>query len=1043
MRIEELYLDGFGHFFQRTFALGSGGITVFYGPNEAGKSTLLAFIRTTLFGFPRQNRNDHFAPLAGGRHGGRIKLSTDDGDRHTLERYVGPSGGPVTLVDDAGMSLDSSLMLPRITGQSTPAVFNNVFAFSIDELQQMSLLDDASISDAIYSAGQGVPGFAVFSKNLASRQEQIFLPTGRAREIHNLARAIRDVDEQLKEVAGNAGRYGSLTGRRSEIDADLAALDMDRSRLNVQSTELRNLLEAWEDWLGFHDCNARLESLPHYQQFPMDAIPRLDAFQEGVKRTTDDVDEATEQLRLASDAASTPIPDEGLLEVAAQVEEIRRFRAGFDGSVHDLPERQGELRELEAGFSSRMSDLGRPWGEAELAAFDSSLAVRDQVGVWREQLDGTEETLRQAGLRQEQENQALLERQLETREAREQLPAEPPSLDAAGLTERQDALRAARGCLAEYERQRQNHQNLQGQLNALSAASGTSVSPAPAPPFLLVLLLAAAVALGVIGAVLGGPALPMGIAGAVLLVVVAVFLWLRGRSGSVRDAAPVASPLRRQTDDAEKATEQARQALLTAAESLDLQGQPDGAALDSAEVRLVAIRAEIDARNTASDRVEGLLRREQSQEQRTARAAETQAAAAAAHKELRDRWRQWLRERHLDENLTPEGMALFLSGVETAREVLSETRRMRARVAAIETDIEEFREKVEPLASAHSIPLETGNHGQLAMAADDLISRLERAREAQSLRQTALEQQETAKRLLTERQQRQATAQQELADFMVLGETDDAEEFRRRAADNDSRQETERGQQEFRRALERRSGPGDQFDSFLERLSSTDQTQINEESNHVTDRVQDIDEQRNELLEERGRVDSELERLTGEEESSQLRVRRETLVEQLRDCAREWSRLTLSRELLERTRQKFEAERQPRVVQHARAFFAHITGQRYNRLYVPMEERTITVEDHTGARKLPRQLSRGTREQLYLALRFGLVREFGEHAERLPVMVDEVLVNFDPERAQLAAECFVQLSETNQVLVFTCHPAMVDLFADMPGTQVIDVDVAG
>ena len=1043
MRLEELYLDGFAHFFQRTFTLGTGGVTVFYGPNEAGKSTLLAFIRTVLFGFPSRNRDDYFAPLAGGRHGGRIKLSTDSGELHTLERYAGPRGGPVTLMDDAGTSLDAGLMLPRITGQSTPAVFSNVFAFSIDELQQMGLLDDASISDAIYSAGQGVPGLAGFSQSLASRQQQIFLPTGRTREILNLAKAIREVDEQLKVVAGNASRYGSLTARRSEIDADLADLDVDQLRLNVQSSELRNLLEAWEDWLGFHDCNARLESLPHYQQFPVDAIPRLEAFLEGVKRASDNVDEASEQLRSASEAASIPIPDETLLETAPQVEQIRRFRASFDGSVHDLPERQGELRELEAGFSSRVSDLGRPWGEAELDTFDSSLAVRDQVATWREQMDGTEETLRQAGLRLEQENQALLERQLETREAREQLPAEPPSLDAAGLVEQQDALRSARGCLAEYERQRQNHQNLQGQLNALSAASGTAVSSSPAPPFLLGLLLVAAVALGAAGVVLGGPGLPVGIAGGLLLVAVAVLLWFRGRSGIARDGVQVASPFHRQTADAETAVEQTRQALLTAAARLDLHDQPDGAVLDSTEACLVAIRAEIDARNTTSDRVAGLLRRDHSQEQRAARAVEARAAATAAHQELQDRWRQWLRERHLDETLTPEGMALFLSGVETARGVLAETRRMRGRVAAIETDIEDFREKVGPLATGHSIPLETDNHGQLAAAADTLISRLEAAQEAQSRRQGALEQQETATRLVADRQERLATAQQELADFMGLGETDDAEEFRRRAGDNDSRQETERRQQELRRALERRSGPGEQFDSFLERLASTDQVRLNEESNQMTDKLQETDEKRNELLEARGRVDSELERLTGEEESSQLRVRRETLVEQLRDCAREWSRLTLARELLERTRQKFEAERQPRVVQHARDFFAHITGQRYNRLYVPMGERTITVEDHTGARKLPRQLSRGTREQLYLALRFGLVREFGEHAEHLPVMVDEVLVNFDPERAQLAAECFAQISKTNQVIVFTCHPDMVDLFANMPGTQVVDVDVAG
>ena len=179
---------------------------------------------------------------------------------------------------------------------------------------------------------------------------------------------------------------------------------------------------------------------------------------------------------------------------------------------------------------------------------------------------------------------------------------------------------------------------------------------------------------------------------------------------------------------------------------------------------------------------------------------------------------------------------------------------------------------------------------------------------------------------------------------------------------------------------------------------------------------------RNTLREERGGVDAELAQLTSEEESSALRIRRSTLEEQLREHAREWSRLTIAEALLEKTRQRFEQERQPSVIRHAQDFFSGVTGRRYQRLYAPIGEQTITVSDATGASKQPGELSRGTREQLYLALRFGLIREFGEHAERLPVVVDEALVNFDPERARLAAESFAQLAETNQVLVFTCHP---------------------
>ena len=194
------------------------------------------------------------------------------------------------------------------------------------------------------------------------------------------------------------------------------------------------------------------------------------------------------------------------------------------------------------------------------------------------------------------------------------------------------------------------------------------------------------------------------------------------------------------------------------------------------------------------------------------------------------------------------------------------------------------------------------------------------------------------------------------------------------------------------------------------------------------------------LLVEQGKVGSLLSQLTSEEESSALRVRKNVLIEELREQAREWSQLTIAEELLTRTRMKFQEERQPNVIQHAQKFFATITDQRYNRLFSPPGEQSLTITERTGDSKQPAELSRGTREQLYLSLRFGLIREFGERTERLPVVVDEVLVNFDPDRARRAAEAFVELAQTNQVLVFTCHPETVALFTGVaPGTQVIEI----
>lgn len=100
------------------------------------------------------------------------------------------------------------------------------------------------------------------------------------------------------------------------------------------------------------------------------------------------------------------------------------------------------------------------------------------------------------------------------------------------------------------------------------------------------------------------------------------------------------------------------------------------------------------------------------------------------------------------------------------------------------------------------------------------------------------------------------------------------------------------------------------------------------------------------------------------------------------------------------------------------------------------------MEDTLGRRRAPEHLSRATREQLYLALRFGLVREFGQREEPLPVIVDEVLVNFDPQRARAAAEAFAQLAHETQVMVFTCHPWIAELFCSVaPNAQLIELDI--
>ena len=72
------------------------------------------------------------------------------------------------------------------------------------------------------------------------------------------------------------------------------------------------------------------------------------------------------------------------------------------------------------------------------------------------------------------------------------------------------------------------------------------------------------------------------------------------------------------------------------------------------------------------------------------------------------------------------------------------------------------------------------------------------------------------------------------------------------------------------------------------------------------------------------------------------------------------------------------------------------------------------------------ELSDGVRDQLYLAVRLaGLEYQLGELPEPLPVVLDDLLINFDDERSAAALEVLSELGERTQVLLFTHHEGVV------------------
>ena len=1029
MRIREIHIDGFGRFADSQFGPLERPVTVFYGPNEAGKSTLLEFVRRMLFGFPRRSgRVNSYPALAGGRYGGRLTAEDSGGRLYDVRRTTGRSySGEVTLTSASGDPLPEA-ELTTLLGNHSRDVFEQIFAFTLDELYSDDLLSDANVNSQIYSAGMGVTSLQDVMNTIDRSRNHLFRSGGSTQEIYAAANSLDEVESKLREAADNSTRYGQLTVRLQLVESELQSLAAQRRRIQSRHSRQVTLQNAWDAWNDSVSAEKELASLPAVGNFPADGVNRLESLEERIRTAQREYESARLRFTEAEGAAKIRIEHDDILKHSTDIRRIQNGRTAFDGSVKDLPERETELEGHERTLADTLKDLGPDWDEARLEEFDLSIAVRQEITQHGHRLHeaSSEHLSRRSDLRQ---NIAALEEAVDAEsKARRELDVSAVSaLDTEQIRERRNLVGAARSQLAEIGQLRQNVLNLQGQLegleNAASQVGGDDRSKAIAA---VAFVLGLALLIG--GAILGGTALLIGVIAGLALGGLGVYLFMSvNPTLSSGVESPLAGPIRESLRRTETTMQGLESKMVDEAAPLGLDHVNEASLrasdelMDEEEGRLRERTRLADAFEAAKD----LAR------QRQARAEESAAVVKDAERQLdamQREWKSWLTERGLLDTFTPETADALQRQVELGRSRLGDVRSWQQRIKAIEVDIDEYVDSVEPLATAFDITFDRNDPSTVAAAADRLVTLFDDVRDSVRKREGAEAELEEAELQLEGRKSDLEMAQEELGQLLKSGGAEDAEDFRDRADLSERRTSLEEKARNAHDRLQRLSGPGEALERLKADLAGTDPQAIADGIAALEEERAAADAQIEELSTDRGSIQAELESLIGEEESSRLRMERNVLLERIKDNAREWAKLTLAQQLLNEARRKFERERQPGVVRHAEKFFTEITEGRYRQVYAPLGEQTITVTDADGQTKQPSELSRGTREQLFLSLRFGLIRELGRRTEPLPVVVDEILVNFDPDRALRAAVAFTELSSTNQLLVFTCHPNVVELF---------------
>ncbi|MBS3956529.1 MAG: AAA family ATPase [Clostridiales bacterium] len=364
------------------------------------------------------------------------------------------------------------------------------------------------------------------------------------------------------------------------------------------------------------------------------------------------------------------------------------------------------------------------------------------------------------------------------------------------------------------------------------------------------------------------------------------------------------------------------------------------------------------------------------------RTAADEERESSALQDAREEWRSWCAKRGLGDVLTPAAVAAVFDAVVEANRLAADRECSRHELAGEEELLDAFTARVRDLAAALNV--DTANLS--FVTAPEVVAR--------------------TVELLADARERERVA-------AAAGEVVEKVSPRIAALETAERDETER----VVAALAEIGIESGRLETVA----------------FVEEAARDATEARKRLEElehDRARIAGAIEAAETETRAGALGLELTGVRERIAANAERYAVVRVALAMLAEARGVYDRERQPAVVQAAGGVLATMTGGRYRSLSIPLGTTGVTLYDAQSRAKDIEILSTGTAEQLYLALRIALLGTLGEIGAGLPVLMDDVFVNFDPQRKAGAAAAVAEFARERQVIVFTCHPETRTLLAD-------------
>ncbi len=965
MKIERLRIDAFGQFHSFERELGAG-LNVFHGPNEAGKSTLLAFIRAVLFGFSKRGEPARYEPDRG-TIGGELLVKTAAGAFWVRRSGSRRSEGELLLRSQEGERLPPSRLNEALCAISRE-LFCQVFAFGLHELSSFEeLASEGTVSQALFAAGMlGARRLPFALASLEKTSKALFASRGSKAQLNSL---LAELWEVLQRIAAIGDRPRQYFEQRAELDA----LD---EQLRIQSAARRAV------------------------ERERDVLRELQAL------LCQSAELRVEQNALQGKSQELEFERKSLQRLCIAEQDAARWRsslASFEARVEQwrtLEGRRQSLEDKERTLQAQLASLALPIASTDLIQREPESAKRALELLGAELVNAMQPVARA----REQCRSASDAREASSQQL-ERIRSEIvglPDLPASELRRAQTALSRLPGLRAQgaaLDTVRQDRHD------ALATLEIEPPLPKELFPFAWALITSGAfLGLGGIAAHLSGPSLgTVALAGSLCFTALVLFIQRRARrafEAATSDAATRRfaqaerrSKLLAELRDLDHQGADLQQRVLATAKEAGIPADADHRALQERADALLSMLNGIDARERLCRELEKQqsMHEQRLQEERS-RIAELELAEQHMS-QLRASLKSMLQAQGLPAELSADAALRLWAELSGIRQAFLDLRGHRLALVTEEQACG---------TAANSVLEASAGAGLTAQeplgAATELRALLDRAD--------------------------QAAADLRRANHLLAQNEERASRLTRTA-----------GQFEQRIIKLRRQTELDSDANAEEQLLAA----CGQRLRTLEPQLSELENRQRALAERKGGIAKDLEAWEKDSELAQLRSQEEFLRGRIVDLSQEYVVQRLAAGLLKQARWRHEREQQPKVIRIASQLFAELTAGRYACVYTQADApETLFVADAQGREWRAEQLSRGTREQLYLAFRLAVIQDFGETRQALPVILDDILVNFDPERAQHAVKTLARISKVHQVVAFTCHPQLRDIFQKQ-GAQLLSL----